>query len=106
MAREVQRTLEHYRELQDIIAILGMEEIEESDRLTVERARKIQRFLSQPFYVMQETSGFPGRYVSLEETIKGFEIILGGEADKIPEQVFFMKGSIDDVFGAYKSEKV
>ncbi|HHX36816.1 MAG TPA: F0F1 ATP synthase subunit beta [Clostridiaceae bacterium] len=105
VAREVQRTLEHYEELQDIIAILGMDEIEESDRLTVSRARKIQRFLSQPFYVMQETSGFPGRYVSLEDTIKGFEVILGGEVDHIPEQNFFMKGSIDDVYEAFNESK-
>ena len=102
-ARAVQTCLQRYQELQDIIAILGMDELEREDRLTVNRARKIQRFLSQPFFVMQDTSGIPGRYVKLEDNIKGFEAILGGEVDDIPEQAFFMKGSLDDVVRDYRS---
>lgn len=105
-ARAVQQTLQRYKELKDIIAILGMDELDDDDRLTVARARKVQMFLSQPFFVMQETSGYKGKYVRLQETIHGFEAILGGEVDEIPEQFFFMKGSIDDVHEAYKQERV
>lgn len=96
-ARRVQETLEHYRELQDIIAILGMDELGEEDKTTVYRARKMQRFLSQPFSVAEKFTGVPGVYVPLEETIRGFEVILGGEADKYPESAFFNVGTIDDV---------
>lgn len=101
----VQQLLERYKELQDIIAILGMNELDEKDRLTVARARKAQRFLSQPFFVMQDSSGFPGRYVSLEDTIHGFEAILGGDCDNIGETYFFMKGGIDDVYAAAKADE-
>ena len=98
VAREVQRVLQRYNELQDIIAILGMEELSGEDRLTVSRARKVQRFMSQPFHVAETFTGTPGKYVPLEETIRGFEEILGGGCDKISEQAFLMSGSIDDVY--------
>ena len=97
VAREVQRILQRYKDLQDIIAILGMEELSEEDKLTVSRARKIQRFLSQPFFVAEAFVGVPGKYVPLAETIKGFKAILNGEYDSVPEQNFYMKGSIDEV---------
>ncbi len=99
-AIKVQELLQRYKELQDIIAILGINELDDDDRLTVSRARKAQRFLSQPFYVMEESSGFPGRYVKLADTIHGFQAILGGDCDKISEAHFFMKGTIDDVYAA------
>lgn len=102
-ARAVQETLQRYKELQDIIAILGMDELDDDDRLTVSRARKVQRFLSQPFFVMADSSGFPGRYVKLAETIRGFDAILGGDLDAVPEQMFFMKGTVDDVYDAYRA---
>ncbi|MCD6055703.1 MAG: atpD [Gammaproteobacteria bacterium] len=95
-ARHVQRTLQRYKELKDIIAILGMDELSEEDKLTVMRARKIQRFLSQPFFVAEVFTGSPGKFVSLKETIRGFKAILSGELDKIPEQAFYMVGSIDE----------
>ena len=98
VAREVQRVLQRYNELQDIIAILGMEELSGEDRLTVSRARKVQRFMSQPFHVAETFTGTPGKYVPLEETIRGFEEILGGGCDSISEQAFLMSGSIDDVY--------
>ncbi len=98
VATKVEEILQRYKELQDIIAILGMGELNDEDKKTVSRARKIQRFLSQPFYVMEESSGYAGRYVPIKETVRSFEAIVGGECDKIPEQHFFMKGSIDDVF--------
>jgi len=82
-----------------------MEELSDADKLTVNRARKIQRFLSQPFFVAEGSTGYEGRYVSVEDTIKGFSEIISGGADHIPEQHFFMKGSIDDVYKAYKSSK-
>ncbi|MDR0454603.1 MAG: F0F1 ATP synthase subunit beta [Deferribacteraceae bacterium] len=97
-ARNVQAVLQRYKELQDIIAILGMEELSEEDRLTVSRARKIQRFLSQPFHVAEQFTGTPGKYVPLKETIKGFNMILKGECDNLPEQAFFMCGAIEEVF--------
>jgi len=96
-ARDVQQTLQRYKELQDIIAILGMDELSPEDKLTVARARKIQRFFSQPFFVAEKFSGTPGRYVPVKETIRGFRMILDGECDAISEQAFFMSGSIDDV---------
>lgn len=97
VARGVQKTLQRYRDLQDIIAILGMEELPDEDKLIVSRARKIQRFLSQPFHVAEVFTGTPGEYVSLADTVKGFKKILDGEMDSFSEQAFYMKGSIDQV---------
>lgn len=105
VARRVQATLQRYAELQDIISILGMEELAEEDRTTVYRARKIQRFLSQPFHVAENFTGVPGKYVPLEETIKGFKMILDGEMDDIPEQAFFNCGPIEDVFAKAEEMK-
>jgi F-type H+-transporting ATPase subunit beta len=95
-AREVQSTLQRYKELQDIIAILGLDELSEEDRLTVDRARKIERFLSQPFFVAEVFTGAPGKYVSLADTIKGFKMILAGELDDLPEQAFYLVGDIEE----------
>ncbi len=103
-AKEVQRILQRYNELQDIIAILGMDELSPEDRLTVRRARKAQRFMSQPFHVAEGFTGMHGRFVRLEDTIKGFEEILGGGCDEIPEQCFLMAGGIDDVYKAYEKQ--
>ncbi|MEO5343546.1 MAG: F0F1 ATP synthase subunit beta [Gammaproteobacteria bacterium SHHR-1] len=96
VARGVQGTLQRYKELKDIIAILGMDELSEEDKLTVARARKIQRFLSQPFFVAEVFTGAPGKYVGLKDTISGFKAILAGEYDHLPEQAFYMIGSIDE----------
>lgn len=96
-ARAVQRVLQKYKELQDIITVLGMDELNAEDKVAVNRARRIQRFLSQPFHVAENFTGMPGKYVTLEETIRGFEAILGGECDQIPEQAFLMCGTIDEV---------
>ena len=96
VARGVQATLQKYKELRDIIAILGMDELSEEDKLTVMRARKIQRFLSQPFHVAEVFTGSPGKYVPLRDTIKGFKAILSGEYDHLPEQAFYMVGGIDE----------
>ncbi len=96
-ARAVQSVLQKYKELQDIIAVLGMDELSLEDKAVVNRARRIQRFLSQPFHVAENFTGLAGKYVPLEETIRGFEVILGGECDDIPEQAFLMCGSIDEV---------
>ncbi len=96
-AREVQKTLQRYKELQDIIAILGIEELSESDRLTVNRARKIQRFLSQPFFVAEAFTGRNGKFVKREDTVRGFREILEGKYDALPEENFYMKGGIDEV---------
>jgi F-type H+-transporting ATPase subunit beta len=107
IARESQQVLQKYKELQDIIAILGMDELSEDDKLVVARARKIQRFLSQPFHVAEQFVGIPGKYVKLADSIEGFSTILSGELDTIPEQAFYMKGSIDEVVeDAKKMEKV
>ncbi|GMO15048.1 MAG: F0F1 ATP synthase subunit beta [Termitinemataceae bacterium] len=103
IARRTQECLQRYKELQDIIAILGMDELSADDKLAVSRARKVQRFFSQPFSVAEKFSGIPGRYVPVKETIRGFKMILDGECDKIPEQHFFMAGTIDDVFAKVKS---
>ncbi len=103
-ARGVQKILQRYRELQDIIAILGMEELSEEDRNTVHRARKIQRFLSQPFFVAEVFTGAPGKFVSLKDTIKGFKAIINGELDAIPEQEFYMKGGIEEVHASTKQQ--
>ena len=97
VAREVQKTLQRYKELQDIIAILGIEELSETDRRTVDRARKIQRFLSQPFFVAETFTGRPGKYVKREDTIRGFREILEGRHDSTPEDNFYLKGSIDEI---------
>ena len=96
VARQVQNTLQKYKELKDIIAILGMDELSEEDKLVVARARKIQRFLSQPFFVAEVFTGSPGKYVSLKDTIKGFKSIIDGEYDHLPEQAFYMIGSIEE----------
>ena len=96
-ARAVQKVLQKYRELQDIIAVLGMDELSHEDKLTVSRARRIQRFLSQPFHVAESFTGMQGKYVPLKDTIKGFQAILGGDVDDIPEQAFLLCGTIDDV---------
>ena len=98
VARAVQGTLQRYKELRDIIAILGMDELAPDDKLAVARARRIQRFLSQPFHVAEVFTGSPGKYVSLAETIRGFKMIVNGEADHLPEQAFYMVGSIDEAF--------
>ena len=95
-ARQVQEVLQAYKSLQEIIAILGMDELSEEDKLTVERARKIQRFLSQPFHVAEIFTGSPGKLVDLEDTIKGFKAICDGEYDDLPEQAFYMVGGIDE----------
>ena len=102
VAREVQRILQRYRDLQDIIAILGMEELSDEDKVLVNRARKIQRFLSQPFFVAEQFTGNPGKYVKIADTVKGFAMILSGELDQISEQDFYLKGDIDDVIAASK----
>jgi F-type H+-transporting ATPase subunit beta len=96
VAREVQATLQRYKDLQDIIAILGMDELSEEDRLTVDRARKIQKFLSQPFHVAEQFTGMKGVFVELDDTIKGFKMIVDGEVDDLPEQAFYMVGTIED----------
>lgn len=98
IARRVQETLQRYKELQDIIAILGMEELSEEDKLTVFRARKIQRYLSQPFFVAENFTGYKGKYVPVKETIRGFKEIIDGKMDDIPETAFFMAGAIDEVY--------
>jgi len=97
VARSVQKVLQRYKELQDIIAILGMEELSEDDKITVSRARKIQRFLSQPFHVAEVFTGRPGKYVKVEDTIKSFKALVNGEYDDVPEQAFYMTGSIEEV---------
>ncbi|HNS90076.1 MAG TPA: F0F1 ATP synthase subunit beta [Deltaproteobacteria bacterium] len=97
VARQVQQILQKYKELQDIIAILGMDELSEDDKLTVSRARRIQRFLSQSFSVAEQFTGMPGKYVELKDTIKGFKMIVAGELDDLPEQAFYMVGSIEEV---------
>ena len=104
VARRVQEILQKYKELQDIIAILGMEELSEEDKMTVNRARKIQRFLSQPFSVAETFTGIPGKYVPLKETIRGFKAIINGEMDGYPENAFFNVGTIDEVIEKAKAE--
>jgi F-type H+-transporting ATPase subunit beta len=97
VANEVKEVLQKYRDLQDIIAILGIEELSDEDRLTVNRARRLERFLSQPFHVAEQFTGTPGVYVPVKESIRGFKEILEGKHDDLPERAFFMKGTIDDV---------
>jgi F-type H+-transporting ATPase subunit beta len=104
-AETVKETLQRYKELQDIIAILGIDELSEEDRLTVARARKVERFLSQPFFVAEIFTGSPGKYVSLEDTIKGFSMIFAGELDDLPEQAFYLVGNIDEVIAKAETLK-
>jgi F-type H+-transporting ATPase subunit beta len=96
-ARAVKQLLQRYKDLQDIIAILGIDELSEDDKLIVARARKIQRFLSQPFNVAEQFTGIPGKYVALEDTVRSFKMIVSGELDELPEQAFYMAGAIEDV---------
>ena len=103
VARGVQEILQKYKELQDIIAILGMDELSEDDKVLVNRARKVQRFLSQPFNVAEQFTGLPGKYVQIEDTIQGFKEILEGRHDDIPENYFLNAGSIEDVVERYKN---
>ncbi|MDH4101297.1 MAG: F0F1 ATP synthase subunit beta, partial [Nitrospirota bacterium] len=104
IARKVQSVLQRYKDLQDIIAILGMDELSDDDKLLVSRARKIQRFLSQPFHVAEVFTGAPGKYVKLADTIKGFQELVEGNLDDIPEQAFYMVGPLEEVFA--KAEKL
>jgi len=105
IAQDVKETLQRYKELQDIIAILGIDELSEDDKLVVARARKIERFLSQPFFVAEIFTGSPGKYVSLEQTIKGFNMVLKGELDALPEQAFYLVGDIDEAISKAESMK-
>ncbi|MFA6032259.1 MAG: F0F1 ATP synthase subunit beta, partial [Myxococcota bacterium] len=105
IARKVQQILQRYKDLQDIIAILGMDELAPEDKLTVARARRIQRFLSQPFHVAEQFTGFKGKYVPVEDTIRSFKMIIEGECDQLPEQAFYMVGSIEEAFEKAKSLK-
>jgi len=105
VARDVQRILQRYKDLQDIIAILGMDELSEDDKVTVARARRIQRFLSQPFFVAEAFTGTPGKYVKLEDTVKGFKRIVNGELDDLPEQAFYMRGGIEEAIAAAEKMK-
>ncbi len=105
VAETVKETLQRYKELQDIIAILGIDELSEEDRLTVARARKVERFLSQPFFVAEIFTGSPGKYVSLEDTIKGFKMVLKGELDDLPEQAFYLVGNIDEAIAKAETLK-
>jgi F-type H+-transporting ATPase subunit beta len=95
-ARSVKQVLQRYKDLQDIIAILGIDELSEDDKLTVSRARKIQRFLSQPFFVAQQFTGFEGKYVQIADTVRGFKEIVEGKHDELPEQAFYMVGTIEE----------
>ena len=105
IAETVKETLQRYKELQDIIAILGIDELSEEDRMTVARARKVERFLSQPFFVAEIFTGSPGKYVSLEDTIKGFTMVLNGELDDLPEQAFYLVGNIDEAISKAETLK-
>jgi F-type H+-transporting ATPase subunit beta len=105
IAQSVKKTLQRYKELQDIIAILGLDELSEEDRLVVARARKIERFLSQPFFVAEVFTGSPGKYVSLAETIEGFSKVLAGELDDLPEQAFYLVGNIAEAIAKASSLK-
>lgn len=104
VARGVQEILQRYKELQDIIAILGMDELSEDEKMLVSRARKVQRFLSQPFHVAEQFTGLPGRYVPVQETIQGFKEILEGKHDDVPESYFLNAGNIDDVIARTKNK--
>jgi len=104
-ARDVQKVLQRYKDLQDIIAILGIDELSDDDKLLVARARKIELFLSQPFFVATQFTGREGRYVKVKDTIRGFRMILNGEMDQVPEQLFYMAGPIEDVLERYEKSK-
>src|SRR5207244_8103741 len=104
VATQVQEVLQRYKELQDIIAILGIDELSDEDKQTVQRARKIERFLSQPFFVAEAFTGQPGPYVKVEDTIRGFKEIVEGKHDDIPERAFYMKGTIEEVVAAARGE--
>jgi F-type H+-transporting ATPase subunit beta len=104
VATGVQEILQRYKDLQDIIAILGIEELSDEDKVTVQRARKIERFLSQPFFVAEQFTGSPGKYVKVEDTVRGFKEILDGQHDELPERAFYMKGGIDEVTEGMRSE--
>jgi F-type H+-transporting ATPase subunit beta len=101
----VKQILQRYKDLQDIIAILGIDELSEEDKLAVSRARKIQRFLSQPFFVAQQFTGIEGKYVTIADTIRGFKEIVEGKHDEIPEQDFFLAGTIEDVIAKFQKRK-
>ena len=103
VAREVQRVLQRYKDLQDIIAILGMDELSDEDKAVVARARKIEKFLSQPFFVAEQFTGMPGKYVSKDDTVRGFKEILEGAHDDLPEQAFYMVGTIDEAIEKARS---
>ncbi len=105
VARSVKLVLQRYKDLQDIIAILGIDELGEEDKQTVARARKIQKFLSQPFHVAEQFTTIPGKYVPLADTVRSFKMIVAGELDELPEQAFFMAGSIEDVFAQAKQSQ-
>jgi len=105
VAREVQKILQKYKELQDIIAILGMDELSEEDKKTVARARRIQKFLSQPFFVAEQFTGTPGVYAKLSDTVAGFRKIIDGEMDEVPENFFMYKSGIDEVMAAFEASK-
>ncbi len=105
VARGVQKTLQKYKDLQDIIAILGMDELSEDDKNVVERARKIEKYLSQPFFVAEVFTGAPGKYVTLADTIKGFKMILDGECDHMPESAFYMVGNMDEAIEKAAKQK-
>jgi len=105
VARAVKQILQRYKDLQDIIAILGIDELSEDDRLTVARARKIQRFMSQPFFVAEQFTGAKGKYVSIADTVRGFKEIVEGKHDEIPEQAFYMAGAIEDVVERAKAQR-
>jgi F-type H+-transporting ATPase subunit beta len=105
VARQVKQILQRYKDLQDIIAILGIDELSEDDKLTVSRARKIQKFLSQPFFVAQQFTGLDGKYVAIADTIRGFKEIVEGKHDEIPEQDFYLTGTIDDVLEKFRKRQ-
>ena len=103
VARSVKLVLQRYKDLQDIIAILGIDELSEDDKILVARARKIQKFFSQPFHVAEQFTGIPGKYVSLKDNIRSFKMIVNGELDHLPEQAFYMVGAIEEVFEQAKA---
>ncbi|HEY0565829.1 MAG TPA: F0F1 ATP synthase subunit beta, partial [Terriglobales bacterium] len=105
VAQNVKRILQRYKDLQDIIAILGIVELSEEDKLTVARARKVQRFLSQPFHVAEQFTGFAGKYVKIADTVRGFREIIEGKHDDVPEQAFYMKGGIEEVLQSAEDMK-
>ena len=104
-ARAVQQVLQKYKDLQDIIAILGIDELSEDDKIVVARARKIQKFLSQPFHVAEQFTGIPGKYVKVADTIRSFREVVEGKHDEIPEQAFYLQGSIEDVLEKFEAMK-